>query len=341
MILRISLPGARPDQSPRPHPAYGDQINESGIPGVPGEGEARVTYTTERVLLAGGEPVELRRPAFALQNLRFGAPQAPLQVSARVAPPVFGLGLLEAVDERTLRTLSQRPGMGAGRVNMVLDVRTGTLVTGRFGLKSNQPDLRQQTAGAALGDMGITSALFPTENCTVAQVECRNAPHGGLPELDARQLEDLTVYMSLLPVPSRRGASSPDVVRGESLFDEFGCSQCHLPETTTGDHPRFLQLSRQTIHPYADLLLHDMGPDLADGRPDFAASGNEWRTPPLWGIGLARVVNPRAGFLHDGRARTVQEAILWHGGQAAPSRESFRLAPFADRSALLRFLESL
>ena len=341
MLMRISQPGARPDEPPHPHPAYGDQINESGIPGIPGEGEARVTYTIERVTLAGGESVELRRPVFTLHNLRFGAPKVQLLMSARVAPPVYGLGLLEAVDETTLRALAERPGMGAGRVNRVLDVRKGELVTGRFGLKSNQPHLRQQNAAAAWGDIGITSDLFRTENCAAPQVECASAPHGGTPELDARQLEDLTVYMSLLPVPARRGERVPDVFRGERLFNDFGCSQCHVPELTTGNHPRFAQLSRQTIRPYSDLLLHDLGPDLADGRPDFAASGGDWRTPPLWGIGLAHVVNPRAGFLHDGRARTLQEAILWHGGQARPARESFRLAPLTDRSALVRFLESL
>jgi CxxC motif-containing protein (DUF1111 family) len=221
-------------------------------------------------------------------------------------------------------------------------VEHGEVRVGRFGWKANQPSLRQQDAGAFRGDMGITSDLFPEEECTAAQEACLAAPSGGAPEVDAQKLDAVTFYSRMLAVPARRDVDGTEVLRGRRLFrNELECAKCHVPRLETGTVENAPELSKQVIFPYTDLLLHDMGPELADHRPDFEASGMEWRTPPLWGIGLVETVNRHTRFLHDGRARSLEEAILWHGGEAERSRERFRTLSATDRAALLRFLESL
>lgn len=337
MLVRLSIPGAGPHGAPLEHPRYGDQFNELGIPGVPGEGRAFLRYETRSVTLAEGETVELRKPVIEFRDLQFGPLGVDVMTSLRIAPAVHGLGLLEAVPEATLLALAAR----SGRPNRVWNAREQRITVGRFGAKANQPDLRQQVAAAFHGDLGITSTLFPEENCAPVQSACRAATNGGSPELSDDQLADLVFYLELLAVPARRHADDSEVQAGEAAFTKFGCATCHVPRLTTGEHASRPELSHQAIQPYTDLLLHDMGDDLADGRPDFAATGREWRTAPLWGIGLAKVVDERAGFLHDGRARTLLEAILWHGGEAQAARESVSRAPRTEREALLRFLESL
>jgi CxxC motif-containing protein (DUF1111 family) len=229
----------------------------------------------------------------------------------------------------------------SGRPNFVRDRRADADALGRFGWKANQPSVEQQNSGAFLGDIGVTSTLFPEQNCTAVETECAAAPDGGDPEVDQDKIDSVTFYARLLAVPARRDVDDPVVLRGESLFHEIGCAACHRSTVVTGDVTGIPALSRQTIHPYTDLLLHDMGPDLADDRPDFQADGREWRTAPLWGVGLIDNVNRHDFLLHDGRARGFAEAILWHGGEGEAARESFRMLPKEDRSALLRFLESL
>jgi CxxC motif-containing protein (DUF1111 family) len=214
-------------------------------------------------------------------------------------------------------------------------------VVGRFGWTANAPTIEQQTAGAFLGDIGITTPLGLEEDCTAVETACRNAPTGGTPEVDQLKLDLVTFYITLLAVPARRDVDDPVVRHGETLFASAGCVVCHLPTLVTGDLPGFPAVSRQTIHPFTDLLLHDMGPGLADGRPDFQADGSEWRTPPLWGLGLVPVVNDHTFLLHDGRARGFAEAILWHDGEGAAAREAFRAMTADQRAALVRFLESL
>jgi CxxC motif-containing protein (DUF1111 family) len=229
----------------------------------------------------------------------------------------------------------------SGRPNRVWDVASGSVMLGRFGWKANQPRLEQQNSGAFLGDIGITSPLFPRENCTSAQPDCSDAPSGGAPELDADHVTQVDYYSKYLAVPARRDYTDPEVRRGEALFGELGCANCHTTTFKTGivvDDP---ELSSQTIHPYTDLLLHDMGEALADGRPDFEADGNEWRTPPLWGIGLFEDVNDHTRYLHDGRARNLEEAVLWHGGEAEATTHAFKALSQTERDALLRFLGSL
>ncbi len=346
MLIRLSVPGRDAHGGPRPHPVYGDQLNEEGIPGVPGEGRAVLHWETHEVALADGERVELRQPRVEFRELAYGALDGGpggVRVSARVGPPVFGLGLLEAVAPQTLAALARetKPDGVRGRVNQVWHVERKRMEPGRFGLKANMPDLRQQIAGALLGDLGLTSPLFPEENCSPAQTACRAAPRGGRPEIDGGQLDALEFYFAHLAVPARRNADDPVVRRGEAHFAALGCASCHRPALRTGPHPRFTRLSGREIAPYTDLLVHDMGAGLADHRPDYLAGGREWRTPPLWGIGLVARINEHSEFLHDGRARNLTEAILWHGGEAQAARDRFAALDREARAALLAFLNSL
>jgi CxxC motif-containing protein (DUF1111 family) len=198
-----------------------------------------------------------------------------------------------------------------------------------------------QSAGALIGDLGVTSPIHPDTSCTTAQPECEQAISGGEPEITAELLGKLTSYASLLAVPVRRHPDAPEVLQGKALFNDIGCASCHTPSHRTGNHPQFSQLSQQLIWPYTDLLLHDMGPELADGVRAADASGSEWRTPPLWGLGLYAVVNGHEDLLHDGRARGVEEAILWHGGEAQAARERFRALDANERAALAAFVRSL
>lgn len=345
MLVRLSVPGLGPHGEPVPEPSYGDQLQGEAILGVPREGFARITYEEVAGAFADGTGYTLRRPTVTIERLGYG-PLAPgAMLSARVAPVVIGLGLLEAIPEADILARADpddRDGDGiSGRPNRVWDAAKQATVLGRFGWKANQPSLAQQNLGAFAGDMGITSALFPEEGCTAAQAECAKALTGPTPQLAGSLADDVLFYTQTLAVPARRDVDDPVVRRGRALFAEARCSSCHVPRWTTGELPGFPELSRQTIRPYTDLLLHDMGPELADGRPDFEASGTEWRTPPLWGIGLVRTVNRHELFLHDGRARGFAEAILWHGGEAARSRDHFKAMPRADRDALVAFLGSL
>ena len=254
------------------------------------------------------------------------------------------MGLLQTIPAESIMTSADpedtdKDGI-SGRVNMVWDARAEASALGRFGWKANVATIEQQTAGAFHGDIGITSELHPNENCPMVQNECASAINGGSPELTDSRLAAVEFYIRTISVPAMRDFESDDVLAGARLFDGFGCASCHTPTHKTGTSD-IDALADQTIHPYTDLLLHDMGPGLADDRNDFDADGREWRTPPLWGIGLADEINGYRFLLHDGRARTFEEAILWHGGEAESARESFRLADSQERAQLLAFLEAL
>jgi CxxC motif-containing protein (DUF1111 family) len=348
MLVRLSIPGRDAHGGPRPEPAYGDQLNEFGIPGVPGEGEAFLEWETRLERLADGVTVELRWPKIGFRRLAFGALHPQTMTSARVAPPLFGLGLLEAVPEADILALARaqkaaRQGV-AGQPNRVWDAARQRQVLGRFGWKANQPTVRQQIAGALAGDMGITTELSSEPNCPPAQKACaaiREKIGEQHPELSARDLDDMTFYHYVLAAPEPRGQDKAPARQGKALFAAAGCGSCHQPELKTGPFPAFPALAGQTIHPYTDLLLHDMGPGLADNRPDFKASGRQWRTPPLWGLGLLQTVNEHSALLHDGRARNILEAILWHDGEGKNAKEAVRRMSASDREALLEFLRSL
>ena len=343
MLVRLSIPGTDEHGGPKPHPAYGGQLNENGVPGVTGEGRAEVRFTEHAVKLNGGEQIMLRKPDITFVDLAYGPFPPDMLTSPRITPALYGLGLLQAVPDADIVALvdAPKPEGIKGKVNRVWDEAQQKTVLGRFGWKANQPNLRQQIAGAYVGDMGVTSPLFPDENCTAAQTACKHSPSAGNPELSKAQLDATEFYHFALAAPRQRNPGDKQVQRGAVLFNQAQCSACHVPQLKTGEFAPLPALSHQTIHPYTDLLLHDMGEALADHRPDYLASGREWRTPPLWGIGLAQKVDPRAGFLHDGRARTLLEAVLWHDGEGAEAARAVREMVASDRNALISFLESL
>jgi CxxC motif-containing protein (DUF1111 family) len=345
MLLRISIAGSSAEGAPLPDPSYGDQLQPFGVEGVPGEGSPRVTYRAVAGEYADGEPHELVEPTYDIDNPAHGPFDLALLISPRVAPAMIGLGLLEAITEERLLSLADpddADGDGiSGRLNEVWDVEADAVAIGRFGWKAEQPSVRQQAAGAFIGDLGITSSLFPQQECSPIELECQAAVTGGEPEIDDLLLLRVERYSQLLAVPARLDPTSEAVLRGKARFSELGCAGCHVPSHRTSVDATLEEVRDQLIWPYTDLLLHDMGDALGDRRPSFAASGNEWRTPPLWGLGRYRVVNDHERLLHDGRARGVAEAILWHGGEGAPARDAFTQLSAGDRADLVRFVESL
>ncbi len=344
VLVRLSVPGQTTNGSPAPESIYGGQLQPKAIPGVVAEGNAFVSYEDVTGVFPDGEPFTLRRPTYSFALAR-GEMSAGVMRSPRVAPQMIGLGLLEAIAESDIFSAADPDDTDhdgiSGRPNMVWDSMLGKPTLGRFGWKANQPNLAAQTAGAFLGDMGISTSIFPTQECTAAENDCSAAPDGGNPECSEHILDAVTFYSKTLAPPARRDWKNPEVLQGKQLFETAGCAKCHTAVQHTGTIDGFVELSNQTIRPYTDLLLHDMGKELADGRPDFEADGQEWRTPPLWGVGLLQVVNGHTNLLHDGRARGVLEAVLWHGGEAEASRKAFQEMPRDQRQAVLRFVESL
>jgi CxxC motif-containing protein (DUF1111 family) len=340
MLFRASVPGTDARGGPNPAGKFGGQLQLEAIPGVFPEASARVTYTDSGGRFDDGSFYSLRVPHYSFRGL-IGPLPFNLLTSPRVAPVNFGLGLLEAIPASTIRSNADpndadRDGI-SGRFNVVFDVSVNDYVVGRFGWKSNVGTLIHQTAGAYNGDMGITSSFFPNENCEGEFFACRD--HAA--EIDNETIGNVAFYMQTLAVPARRGVNNPVNQRGEFLFRTIGCDGCHIPTMQTGVLPGVPAVSNQRIHAYTDLLLHDMGDALADDRPDFRANGNEFRTPPLWGVGLVQAVNGHTNFLHDGRARNLQEAVLWHGGEGRNARERFKSLSSNDRKALIAFLNSL
>jgi CxxC motif-containing protein (DUF1111 family) len=345
LLFRLSVPGRGPHDGVLPEPTYGDQLQDRAILGVPPEGRVRITLKEVPGRYADGTRYTLLAPTYEIVDLS-GGPIAPdVLVSPRIAPSVFGVGLVEAIPEQEIVARADPDDADedgiSGRANAVLDVAEQHVELGRFGWKANVPTVEQQNASAFTGDIGITNRLFPEQPCTRAEPECLAKPHGGEPELDDLKLSRVTFYTRTLAVPARRDVRNDEVRQGEQLFRTAGCASCHVPTQHTGDDAEVPALRRQTIHPFTDLLLHDMGPGLADGRPDNLASGSEWRTPPLWGIGLQSTVAGHTRFLHDGRARNLEEAILWHGGEAKAAQRAFVEMPRVDRAALLAYLRSL
>ncbi|MGD2140669.1 MAG: di-heme oxidoredictase family protein [Burkholderiales bacterium] len=344
LVLRLSMPGTDARGRPRAHHTYGTTLNQHGVLGqLVEEGDFRIEYTTQAVALAGGDRVTLRKPVIHLTALWYGPIGNDTIVSLRLAQPVFGLGLLEAISEATLQAIAreqQELGFN-GRLNVVLDETSGTRKTGRFGHKASQPDLRQQVAVAFHDEIGVTSSIYPREQCSPAQKPCDLVEHLEGVEARERQLDLIAAYLRLLAPPAQRNRDDAQVSRGAELFDSARCSVCHRPEIKTAADAHFAPLRNRVIHPYTDLLLHDMGEGLADGRREFDAGARDWRTPPLWGVGLRRQTNGNASLLHDGRARNITEAILWHQGEAELSRRSFLAMSEQEREALVRFVNSL
>ncbi|MEN0053144.1 MAG: di-heme oxidoredictase family protein [Mucilaginibacter sp.] len=343
MLFRLSLPGEGSHGGPVPVPGYGDQLQTRALVGVTAEGDVKIVYTEQAYQFADGVSYSLRTPDYAFISLYTAMPGNVL-LSPRVAAPVFGLGLLEAIREQSILANADpddKDGDGiSGKPNYVWDVLHQKSVLGRFGWKANQPNLLQQTAAAYNGDIGITTMLFPLES-SQGQTQFDSAPSSKTYELTDSLLYNTQFYVRTLAVPARRNLTDPNVVNGKALFLRAGCDKCHKPDMRTAVDVSFPSLSNQLIHPFTDLLLHDMGPGLADNRPDFKATGSEWRTAPLWGIGLTQKVNGHTNFLHDGRARNLMEAIMWHGGEALAAKNKVSNFSRTERDAIIAYLNSL
>ncbi|SNS53400.1 di-heme oxidoredictase family protein [Antarctobacter heliothermus] len=359
MFLRVSVPGGPDDMIPQiqdfiataPDPTYGRQLQDFSLPGHAAEYRLQVDYEEIDVPLEGGEVASLRKPTYTAADLGYGALHPDAMLSPRVAPQMIGLGLLEAVPAADILELADpldTNGDGiSGRANVVWSNEYDMPMLGRFGLKAGAPTIRHQSAAAFSGDIGISTPLFPAGwgECTEAEANCRSAPHGDgddrVFEVDAEGLDLVSFYSRNLGVPARRNVEAPQVLRGKEIFYGTGCVDCHQPAFVTHRMEDRAEHSFQLIWPYTDMLLHDMGEGLADHRPEARATGTEWRTPPLWGIGLTPQVSGHGTYLHDGRARSLLEAILWHGGEAQLHRDSVAAMPAPDRAALIAFLESL
>jgi len=361
MFLRLSIPPQDDTQRRQlaehklkviPEPNYGTQLQDFAIAGQMAEGRMGISYQEIPVVLDDGERVSLRKPSYRVAELGFGPLHPQVMLSPRVAPPMIGLGLLEAIPAADILALADpddRDGDGiSGRANRVWSAKQQRVMLGRFGWKAGSPGIDEQSQEAFAGDIGIAVPLHPAPggDCTELQTACLQAPNGNSPQYDNleahAQVTDLVAfYARNLAVPARRAPADPEVLAGKQLFYEAGCIACHRPKYVTAEQPEHPELSGQLIWPYTDLLLHDMGEGLADHRPEGAANGREWRTPPLWGIGLTPTVNGHSFYLHDGRARSLLEAILWHDGEARAARDAVQHMSARQRDLLLRFVESL
>ncbi|WP_240758130.1 di-heme oxidoreductase family protein [Palleronia sediminis] len=336
-----------------PDPVYGHQFSDDANAGIAREGRVEVTWIEdETVTLPGGEAVTLRRPEWRLADLAYGALAPDTALSPRVAPQMIGLGLVEAIPAADILAHADpddADGDGiSGRPHVVWSPEYDRPMLGRFGVRATTPTLRQQSADAFNADMGLSTPLRPDPagDCTEAQAACRAAPDGadaeqGGFEVAGDSLDLVAFYSGTLGVPRREGVEDPQVLRGKQVFHEAQCSACHVPSFVTHRLEDRPEHSFQLVWPYSDFLLHDMGPGLADGLPAGQATGAEWRTAPLWGLGLSAQVAGQAEYLHDGRARSITEAILWHGGEAQGPRDHFAALEPEDRADLIAFLESL
>jgi CxxC motif-containing protein (DUF1111 family) len=360
MLFRVSVPPRTEAerlaieegrQAVVPEPTYGTQLQGFAIQGQSPEARVRIAYEDRPVTLHGGLVVHLRKPSYRVVDLGYGPMRPDTGLSPRVAAPMIGLGLLEMVDEADILARADpddRDGDGiSGRPNHVWSMEHGRPMLGRFGWKAARATIRDQTAGAFSGDMGLSTELLPGSagDCTQAEALCWGAPSGSDPphgvEVAPTMFDFVVFYARNLAVPMRRRAGAPEVLRGKQVFYEVGCPACHTPKYLTRVDPERPELSRQLIWPYTDLLLHDLGSGLADGRSEGRAGGREWRTPPLWGIGFTAAVSGHTRFLHDGRARSLLEAVLWHGGEAETTRQRVVKMTRAERDALVAFLASL
>jgi CxxC motif-containing protein (DUF1111 family) len=340
LVLRLSIPPQDAGQRERlaahriasvPEPVYGVQLQTSAIEGARAEGRIAVAYEETPVKLADGHTVTLRSPRYAVDEPALGALHPAVMMSPRIAPPLIGLGLLEAIAAEDIEARADpddRDGDGiSGRARFAFSDVEQRVMLGRFGWKAGRPTIVDQSAAAFALDVGVSSPLYPGI--------------GGVSEVSRESLELVAFYSRQLAVPRRRNVDDSNVLRGKALFHESGCAACHVPMHVTRSDWPLPALADQAIRPYTDVLLHDMGEGLADGRPEGTATGREWRTPPLWGIGLTETVSGHTYFLHDGRARSLLEAILWHGGEALAAREAVRSMDAGDRASLLDFLNSL
>jgi CxxC motif-containing protein (DUF1111 family) len=361
MFLRLSVPPGEADErlamdgviaGEVGDPVYGAQLQDFAVPGLKAEGRMVIDYTEQAVPLADGTVVSLREPHYSVADLGYGPLADNVMLSPRVANPMIGLGLIEQIPAEDILALADaddldRDGI-SGKPNWTIDPESQSVMLGRFGWKAGMPTIRSQSAAAFAGDIGISTPLddLPHGDCTERQRACLALPTGEQARLGPSEAPDpvldlVTFYAQTLGVPERRDVGDADVLAGKQVFYEAGCASCHVPKFVTSRQAANPAHKFQLIWPYSDFLLHDMGAGLADNRPEGQADGTEWRTPPLWGIGLTETVSGHSFLLHDGRARNLTEAILWHGGEAQAARDAFTGMSKTTRDNLLAFLGSL
>lgn len=361
MFLRLSVPPGENDTrlaldgvvaGEVGDPTYGTQLQDFAVPGLKAEGRMVIDYTDLPVTLGDGSVVTLRSPHYSVADLAYGPLADDVMLSPRLANPMIGLGLVEQVPAEDILALADAEdsdGDGiSGRPNWTIEPVSGSVMLGRFGWKAGMASIRSQSAAAFAGDIGIATPLVnrPHGDCTDKQPDCLALPTGeqvrlGKSEAPDPVLDLVTFYAQTLGVPERRDVGEAAVLRGKAAFYGAGCVSCHVPKFVTSRDAENPAHRFQLIWPYSDFLLHDMGAELADNRPEGLADGQEWRTPPLWGIGLTETVSGHTFFLHDGRARTLVEAILWHGGEAQAARDAFTQMSQTTRDDVVAFLESL
>jgi CxxC motif-containing protein (DUF1111 family) len=341
LLFRLHVP-----ESKAGDPNLGLQLAVNAAPGIEPEGKVEIVYDPVREKLKG-DIITLRRPTYSLKaNSSYGSSNPGTQLSPRLAQPLVGLGLLESVEEKTILLLADPDDKNndgiSGRARYVLNPENRKTELGRFGWKASQPGLRAQAAVAFWRDIGITSSIHPNEDFTSAQAKIiKPNAQDSHPEIDDAKLNRVVTYLRTLAPPAQRTPEAKKVIMGEKLFTRSGCAKCHTPSLKTGSHASLEELKNQSIRPYSDLLLHDMGQALSDGIDKPGVSGREWRTPPLWGIGLTGTVNGNTFYLHDGRARTLEEAIMWHGGEGLSAKQAYANLSGKERELLLKFLQSL
>ena len=343
LLVRLSLPGMDANGGPLAVPGFGLQLQDQAVAGAKPEANIIISYVDSSVTYPDGTIVKLSKPSYNIQNPYTALPSS-CMFSPRLAPPLVGMGFLENIPESTILSFVDAGDKNSdgisGKANYVYNEYTKKTELGRFGLKSNTSTLSLQVATAYQQDMGVTSYVQTSESAEGQ--DQMSVVHGDVqPELVDSLLNYVVFYVKTLGVPARRNVTDADVKAGATLFNQINCSGCHRPTMQSGIDLTLSQINNQRIHPYTDLLVHDMGPALADNRPDFLANGNEWRTAPLWGIGLLDLANGTPYFLHDGRARSFEEAILWHGGEAQKSKAQFMQLTSTERNQLLKFLQSL
>ncbi len=362
LFMRIDIPAQTKQQASllKQHkinniadPVYGLQLQNFSIAGVKSEYKLQVEYSNVPVKLNDNTLINLQQPNYKISNLGYGPLHKQARLSPRMAPQMIGLGLLESISEQDILALadendSNHDGI-SGRANRVFSRTHGKVMLGRFGYKAGNATLNDQSQAAFFYDIGLSTPLYPNGSgeCSQTQKRCVQAPDGNDPQYNhlevPQQITDLVdLYVKHIAVPKPRNTENSDVIAGKKLFNATGCNQCHVANFKTPKNSNVNKsLQNKMINPYTDLLLHDMGEGLADNRPEGVATGREWRTTPLWGIGLSSVVNDHAYFLHDGRAQTILEAILWHGGEAQRHRDKVISMSKKERQQLIKFLESI
>lgn len=342
-FLKVAVDGVDEHGGTLPVPGFGIQIQDQAIAGIQPEANLNVQWNYTDITLADGTVIQLRKPQVSIVSSYILFPSN-AQMSLRMARPNFGMGLIEAIDENSI--LKNQDEFDAnsdgisGVANYVYNPVSKSKTMGKIGWKAGVANIKTQVAKAFNEDIGVTSNLFPYKNAH-GQSQMKNFPSNYPVDVHDTIIEAITFYMRSLSVPARRNLSQIDVIQGKQIFQNVGCNKCHVQYQTTKVDVTFPQISNLVIQPFTDLLLHNMGPGLADDISEYKASGAEWRTPPLWGISLSKKVNGNQFFLHDGRARNFLEAILWHSGEAEFAKQNVTNLSKSERDKLIKFLESI